>query len=388
MTPIDTLEQPVAAVDEHLERLLAFEPTALPVLSVYLNAQSDQHGRAADFETYLQREFKSLARTWPAGSPERASFDEDVEKILDYVKEKLDPASNGIALFACSGQDGFFEAIQVTAPLEEHKIYIYNQPHLFHLTRINDEYPKYAAVLTDANSATIYVYGLGQTLETEQVKGKKVHRVKVGGWSQARYQRRVENAHQQHAKELVERLERIVTDENIAHVVVAGDPAIVSVLQEEMPKSLIEKVVDTMKMDIKASDQDVLTATFEKMRELDAKTDAEKVDRLFQQFRARGLAVVGPQDTLEALANGQVDELLISASLETDRPAQEPVEAILAPEIPDSTGGTESDEPREASLPDLLVTKARQTDAHVSFIEEATLLAEVEGVGAFLRWRA
>src|ERR1017187_6611436 len=33
-----------------------------------------------------------------------------------------------------------------------------------------------------------------------------------------------------------------------------------------------------------------------------------------QQYRARGLAVVGLQETLEALANGQVEELLISGA--------------------------------------------------------------------------
>jgi predicted RNase H-like nuclease (RuvC/YqgF family) len=55
-------------------------------------------------------------------------------------------------------------------------------------------------LVTDANHARIFVFGLGETLETEQVKGKKVQRVKVGGWSQARYQRRVENAHASHAK--------------------------------------------------------------------------------------------------------------------------------------------------------------------------------------------
>jgi peptide subunit release factor 1 (eRF1) len=64
------------------------------------------------------------------------------------------------------------------------------------------------------------------------------------------------------------------------------------------------------------------------------------------------------------------------------------VDALLAPEVPDSTGGTESDEPRQVLLPDLLVTKAKQTDARVSFIQDASLLAEVEGVGAFLRWRS
>jgi peptide subunit release factor 1 (eRF1) len=155
-------------------------------------------------------------------------------------------------------------------------------------------------------------------IEAEEVKGKKVHRVKVGGWSQARYQRHV-------------------NEDNIRHIILACEPAMVA--------------------------------------------------RLLEEFRARGLAIVGPHETLEALANGQVDELFISASLDQARPEREQVDAILAPEIPDSSGGTDTDEPREASLPDLLITKAKQTDAKISFIEDAGLLESVGGVGAFLRSR-
>ena len=124
------------------------------------------------------------------------------------------------------------------------------------------------------------------------------------------------------------------------------------------------------------------------MREEDAKTDAEKVERLMREYRSRGLAVAGPEATLEALANGQVDELLISTSLEQTHAEEEPIDAILAPEVPDSTGGTESDEPRQVLMADLLVTKAKQTDATVSFIQDSELLKEVDGVGAFLRWRS
>jgi peptide subunit release factor 1 (eRF1) len=105
------------------------------------------------------------------------------------------------------------------------------------------------------------------------------------------------------------------------------------------------------------------------------------------QYRARGLAVVGLHETLEALAKGQVEELLSSGSLDESHPLPEEVDAIFALEIPDSEGGTESDEPRQASLPDLLVTKAKQTGAIVTFIEDATLLESTGGVGAFLRWR-
>src|ERR1019366_6733226 len=69
-----TITEPLATtMDEPLARLVAFEPTTFPVLSVYLNSQSDQHGRTPDAVPYLHREFKALARTWAPSSPERHS---------------------------------------------------------------------------------------------------------------------------------------------------------------------------------------------------------------------------------------------------------------------------------------------------------------------------
>jgi peptide subunit release factor 1 (eRF1) len=138
-----------------------------------------------------------------------------------------------------------------------------------------------------------------------------------------------------------------------------------------------------VKLDTHASEQDVFRATIDALQQQEAKSDTEKVQRLFEQYRARGLAVTGVSATLEALANGQVDELLLTRSLDEENQAQE-IPAIIAPEIPDSSGGTESEEPRKA----LLVTKAKQTDAAITFVEDANLLAPVGGVGAFLRWRA
>ena len=158
-------------------------------------------------------------------------------------------------------------------------------------------------------------------------------------------------------------------------------------LQEQLPQEMVS-MAEVMKLDIHASEHDVLTATLAQLQEQEAKTAGEKVDRLMQQYRARRLAVVGLHETLEAPANGQVDEPLISDALDESHPLTEKVEAILAPEIPDSEGGTESEEPRQVFLTDLLVTKAKQTGATVTFIEDAALLKSTEGVGAFLRWRA
>lgn len=88
-------------MEEHLARLGAFEPGPFRVLSVYLNTQPDEHGRATKAAPYLHREFKALARTWIAGSPERRSFERDAERIIAYATDSIEPATNGVAIFAC-----------------------------------------------------------------------------------------------------------------------------------------------------------------------------------------------------------------------------------------------------------------------------------------------
>ena len=45
----------------------------------------------------------------------------------------------------------------------------------------------------------------------------------MGGWSQARYQRRAENFHLHHIKEVVETLDRVVREDNIQRIIVLGD---------------------------------------------------------------------------------------------------------------------------------------------------------------------
>src|SRR5579864_3068266 len=86
-----------APAEELLDQLAEFEPTTFPVLSLYLNMKRDQHGRAPDLKPYLEREFKSLTRSWQPGTPERESFDHDAERILAFLDQRVDPSTSGLA---------------------------------------------------------------------------------------------------------------------------------------------------------------------------------------------------------------------------------------------------------------------------------------------------
>src|SRR5215216_2075625 len=288
-------------LDELLDRLASFEPTGFPFISLYLNAEPDEHG-SDNFNAFVRKELNERAKTYPASSAERQSFDLDRERILSYIEGEVQPQANGLAIFACAAADDFFEAAQLGAPIPNNRLYVYEQPHLYPLARLMDQYPRYAVLVANTNSARIFVFGRGKRLDSEQVQGKKTNRTRVGGWSQMRYQRHIENYHLHHAKEVIETLDRVAREDGAEQIILAGDEVIIPLLREQMPEQLAAKVIDVVKLDINTPEHEILEETALILRERDAETDREKVARLLDEYRAGGLAVTGVERTLEALS--------------------------------------------------------------------------------------
>jgi peptide subunit release factor 1 (eRF1) len=104
------------------------------------------------------------------------------------------------------------------------------------------------------------------------------------------------------------------------------------------------------------------------------------------EYRGNGLAVVGVANTLTALSNGQADDLLISAAPGEIKYDEDKVKEVLAAySAGDGEVGIDISEPRLVA--DELVKRAQASAATVTFIEDTSLLADVGGVGATLRYR-
>jgi peptide chain release factor subunit 1 len=372
------------------DRLVAFEPTRFPVISLYLNTQPDQHGRDY-FDAFVRREFAARAKNWTMRTPERESFDRDTERINLYLRDELRPSANGVAIFASSAEDDFFEAVQFDAPIEENLLYTSYHPHVYPLARLIEHYPPYIALVADTNTARLYVFGAREELEQREVVNPKVNRTMIGGWSQARYQRHIDNIRMHHAKEVVEELDRVAGEENIERIVLAGDEVIIPMLREQFPQRLEERVIDVLRLDITTPEHEVMKASFEAVRADDARKDARKVEKLLDEQLGAGFAVTGARDTLVALTLGQVEEMLLSASEQDVRDDLLEQDASLVPDLAGevivSRNGAANGATRSAVIADQLVTRARQTAAEVTFIEDAKRLAGRGGVGAKLRYR-
>ena len=356
-----------------LDRLAAFEAGPFPVISLYLNLQADARGRNS-FEPFLRKELAGRVETY-ADAPERESLDHDAERIVAYL-DSVDPSANGLALFACDGAS-LFEAFQLAAPIETNRLCVADQPHLYPLARLLDEYRRYLVLLADTNQARIFVFAANTAERKEHIEGPKTKRHKAGGWSQARYQRHIENYHLHHAAEIAEMVTRTVRDEKIDEVIISGEKTMVALLREELPKDVNERIVDVLHLNVHASEPTIVEATIAALREQDAQSDRERVDALVNEYRANGLACVGTEATRRALELGQVDELVIAASPDAIAGVKK---AGAASERGDRT-------PAE-QVADDLIASARNTAATIRFIEDASIAAAFGGVGAFLRFKS
>lgn len=172
-------------LESKLRELSLVPPTTMPVLSLYLDARPDQHGRD-NFEPFLRKEFKARQNTWPPRSAERESFEHDAQRIALWLRVQLRPSSNGAAIFACAAT-GLFEALQFDAPFQSNQLHVYHQPHLYTLARLLDQYRPYGVVIADTNSARIFVFGLGRVVLSDTITNEKVRsRSIIEGWWQRR----------------------------------------------------------------------------------------------------------------------------------------------------------------------------------------------------------
>jgi Bacterial archaeo-eukaryotic release factor family 10 len=111
--------------------------------------------------------------------------------------------------------------------------------------------PSCAAVVANTDSARLFVFGLIATVSEDVVESANVSRTQTGGWSQVQYQRHVQNYHQHHAKKVLEVLDRVVRQEEIQHIVFAGDQVVIPLLEKQLSPFLAAKVIDVLRLEIR-----------------------------------------------------------------------------------------------------------------------------------------
>jgi peptide subunit release factor 1 (eRF1) len=194
--------------------------------------------------------------------------------------------------------------------------------------------------------------------------------------------------HQQHAKEVVAELEKLIREDRVDRVVLAGDEAvIIPIVKGEITKELEDKVIGTVSLSVNAPEHEVLEAAEKIVNQHNTLEDMKVVETLKEQDYENGLGVSSIGKVLPALLNGQVQELYISSNFDSIDYNIGQVNKIFKDYAP----GIDEDLPsakQTGLVIDEILRIAVQTADDIRFIQDDNLLKEVGGVGALLRYQA
>src|SRR5688572_7086788 len=346
-------------VRQMLRQLADWPPTDLPVISAYLDLRphaTGQNPAVRSGQVVLRDRLREIERSLEDHTPAHESFTADAERISRFVKDEALPAAQGVAIFACNGQ-GQFESL-VTASEMANDVSVGRLPRLFPLARLADVEQAVVA-LADTNTLRLFTLRSGDLAEAGLVDDEPddYSQSEVGGWSQGRFQRHVEEHRSQFAELAAEAIEELVNRENAGVVVLAGDEIAIPLLRERLSQPVADKAHGTLRLELRATTDEVAAEALPFLEAVRQAALTDAADRLVGAVRGDGMGVGGVEDTRRALELGQVMELIV-----------------------DPAGVADAD------LEDL-VRQAVATDARVRFIQEHGGLRDLGGVGGFLRFR-
>jgi len=203
-----------------------------------------------------------------------------------------------------------------------------------------------------------------------------------------RYQRHIENFHQQHAKEVIEELDKIVKN-GIEYIVLAGDEAvIIPLLREAMSEELSSKVVASLPLNVDTPEHELVGAAREVLAEAVAESEKEKVEHLFEVDYENGVGVTGFEKTLTALFNGQVQALYLSSDPESIAYNAGDLKVLMKDYAPVLDEAFPDTAEREMMIDELIRRAVSSSVDEINFVSPEHGLKTQGGVGAILRYQA
>ena len=339
-----------------LRRLAAIESSELPFLSAYLDLRPHAVGDPTlrTGQLVLRDRLRDLQRGMKEHTPESTSLRRSAEWIEERIGEAL-PEAQGMAFFTSAGSgEGIHEAVELPVAVET-EVTVGSLPDLVPLARLVDQEPALLA-LYDTNTLRLFSVGAA----VRELEGHDAPPDEYGRHLAARgeLEGRVEERRAEFARESAELIERTIGTLRPAWLVVATEETALPHLRDKLSKQAQERLREVIRLDIRASWDDVAEAALpvvERLRREDAHASA---DALVGEVGERDLGVAGVDETRRALLIGQGMELLI-----------------------DEGAGLPRDELRE------LVRAAAATDMRIRFVDGHEGLRSIGGVGALLRFK-
>ncbi len=309
---------------------------------------------------------------------------EDVELIkAEFQRPDLaEGGTQGLAI-VCNSDAGLFESISLPHPVDS-RVEVDTTAYVEPLVAAGTS-ERWLVLLVNRSKARFFVGSAEGLEETDQLEDAVHRQHSQGGWSQARYQRGVDEQVADHLKHTGDVAFQIFKRRPFDHVLLAAPDETYGDVENALHPYVRERLAGRIQVDIGASSlQDVQAAATEAISKHLIERERQVLDRVAEHLGRGERGAAGLDAVLDALNQARVEILLVQDHLEAPG-SRDPETQMLAGENGASpTGGTMEtvDNVIEEAL-----QKAVETNAEVLVVREHR--DEIEqhgGIAALLRF--
>ncbi|MHA2357620.1 MAG: peptide chain release factor aRF-1 [Candidatus Heimdallarchaeaceae archaeon] len=247
-----------------------------------------------------------------------------ISSIMSRMKNLTDPGDNGIAIFCGITQTNKVEYFLVQPP-DRIGIKLYVCDNVFHIDHLKDmleDKMRYGLVIVSRGDATLAVIQ-GSRLDVIWDEDSFVPaKTRMGGQSQRRYQRLVDEAAQKWFTKVATKMNEIYLNEYPVEGIVVGGPALSKaefLESKEIDYRLKEKILGIYDVGYGRTQgiRELLEKAHDKLSDFELVKERRLAEKFMEHLgKDTGLATYGEKQVREALENGAVETVLVSEDVD------------------------------------------------------------------------
>lgn len=295
---------------DRLKKLANTESKYPHIFTGYFRVRDGAVDRTKEALIFLKNRVSEIESVLAGDAKAKAGLHREAEVARRILSQDVPPGAQGIVLFIRDGE--VFERVDSNFRFENQVAYR-RVPHIAQLAFMDEEMEPFLIVSIDSRHARIFDIALGlvQDGHTTELNNSVETRVRSGGWSTMRYQKRLEAHEKEHIAEVAEAVAKIVRQWNHRRVVLVGPDKATSKLAEALPHEIRRRVIERASIDSKASDKQIVDEALRYFARAEDHEEAEKTRRARIEIHSSGMACAGVGPVLRALNQGQVHEILM-----------------------------------------------------------------------------
>jgi peptide chain release factor subunit 1 len=371
--------------DESVQRLVKVSPGPKTFLSAYLDLRPDGSGKK-HYPVFLKNRLPELSKLLPSHSREQSLLSQGIKRLQRYLEKDLEPSWKGIALFACASEE-LFLPIPMPIPPENNLAWS-PYPHLFSLLRYADLYRTYAIVVADSRQARLYLVNDGRPEKQLSLFWEDKHTTRFGrmGWSLPKFQRHIQEHIKQRAKETVENLGKMIPAKKTNLLFTVTEEGMEAEIKKQLPFPLKKKQVPLPSLDPHDPDHKILSGAFAALQKISRERGEALAKHILDEAQPLGKATAGPEPTMSALQNHQVDRLVFDTRFQAHGWRCSRCGLLGMGGLPGACLRCQG-ETFSAELREDMVLRAQAGGVELFFTENFSPLIKAGGVGSLLKFR-